>query len=61
MFGTVDFGKFFLGFGAVGICEHAFAEASPTCAAGSLYGKPVTAMPHIRGRDGHRLRPAGRR
>ena len=27
VFGTVDFGKFFLGFGAVGICEHAFAEA----------------------------------
>jgi acyl-CoA dehydrogenase len=48
LFGTVDFGKFFLGFGAVGICEHAFAEADAHVRHRVLYGKPVTAMPHLR-------------
>jgi acyl-CoA dehydrogenase len=47
LFGTVDFGKFFLGFGAVGICEHAFAEAIKHMRRRVLYGKPITAMPHI--------------
>jgi acyl-CoA dehydrogenase len=47
-FGTVDFGKFFLGFGAVGICERAFAEAFRHLRNRVLYGKPVTDMPHIR-------------
>ncbi|HEY3244513.1 MAG TPA: acyl-CoA dehydrogenase [Phycisphaerae bacterium] len=46
--GTVNFGKFFLGFGAVGICEHAFAEAIVYLRQRVLYGKPVTEMPHIR-------------
>jgi acyl-CoA dehydrogenase len=46
--GTVNFGKFFLGFGAVGICEHAFAEAVAHLRRRVLYGKPVTDMPHIR-------------
>jgi acyl-CoA dehydrogenase len=46
--GTVNFGKFFLGFGAVGICEHAFAEAFVHMRGRVLYGKPVTEMPHIR-------------
>lgn len=46
--GTVNFGKFFLGFGAVGICEHAFAEAFRHMRGRILYGKPVTDMPHIR-------------
>jgi acyl-CoA dehydrogenase len=46
--GTVNFGKFFLGFGAVGICEHAFAEAAAHMRRRILFGKPVTAMPHIR-------------
>jgi acyl-CoA dehydrogenase len=45
---TVNFGKFFLGFGAVGICEHAFAEAYAHMRGRVLYGKPVTQMPHIR-------------
>ncbi|MCI0461392.1 MAG: acyl-CoA/acyl-ACP dehydrogenase, partial [Gemmataceae bacterium] len=49
IFGTVDFGKFFLGFGSVGICEHAFAEAIAHLRRRILYGKPVTDMPHIRG------------
>jgi acyl-CoA dehydrogenase len=48
LFGTVDFGKFFLGFGAVGICEHAFAEAEAHMRRRVLYGKPATAMPHLR-------------
>jgi acyl-CoA dehydrogenase len=47
-FGAVDFGKLFLGFGAVGICERAFAEAIGHLSRRLLYGKPVTDMPHIR-------------
>jgi acyl-CoA dehydrogenase len=47
-FGTVDFGKYFLGFGSVGICERAFAEAFAHLRKRILYGKSVTAMPHIR-------------
>ncbi len=45
---TVTLGKFLLGFGAVGICEHAFAEALDHLRQRVLYGKPVTDMPHIR-------------
>lgn len=48
MFHTVDFGKFFLGFGAIGICEHAFAEALDHLRGRTLYGAPVTDLPHIR-------------
>jgi acyl-CoA dehydrogenase len=48
VFGTVNFGKFFLGFGAIGICEHAFAEAFIHMRHRVLFGKPVTEMPHIR-------------
>lgn len=48
VFATVNFGKFFLGFGAVGICEHAFAEASAHLRHRILYGKPVGEMPHLR-------------
>jgi len=44
---TVNFGKFFLGFGAVGICEHALVEALAHMRRRILFGKPVTAMPHI--------------
>ncbi len=47
-FATVDFGKFFLGFGSVGICEHAFVEAMAHLRARTLYGKPVIALPHLR-------------
>ncbi len=45
---TVNFGKFLLGFGAVGICSHAFAEAFVHMRRRVLYGKPVMEMPHIR-------------
>jgi acyl-CoA dehydrogenase len=48
VFNTVNFGKFFLGFGAVGICEHALFEAHSHLTRRVLYGKPVIALPHIR-------------
>lgn len=48
VFGTVDFGKFLLGFGAVGICGHAWAEAMAHVRGRVLYGKPPDAMTHIR-------------
>lgn len=50
VFGTVTLGKFFLGFGSIGICEHAFDEALVHMRKRILYGKPVTAMPHLRSR-----------
>ena len=46
--GTVNLGKFFLGFGAIGICEHAMEEAIAHLSSRILYGKPVNEMPHIR-------------
>jgi acyl-CoA dehydrogenase len=45
--GTVTLGKFFLGFGSIGICERAFEEAIAHLAHRVLYGKPVIDMPHI--------------
>ena len=48
VFGTVTLGKFFLGFGSIGICEHALAEAASHLSRRVLYGKPVIQMPHIR-------------
>jgi len=45
--GTVTLGKFFLGFGSIGICERAFEEALAHLARRVLYGKPVIDMPHI--------------
>jgi acyl-CoA dehydrogenase len=47
-FGTIGLGKFFLGFGAIGIAEHAFDEAWRHVNTRRLYGKPVVQMPHIR-------------
>jgi acyl-CoA dehydrogenase len=46
--GTVTLGKFFLGFGSIGICEHALAEATAHLSGRILYGKPAIEMPHIR-------------
>ena len=46
--GTVTLGKFFLGFGSIGICEHAFEEAADHLRGRTLYGKSVIEMPHIR-------------
>ena len=46
--GTATLGKFFLGFGSVGICERAFEEAIAHLKRKLLYGKPILEMPHIR-------------
>jgi acyl-CoA dehydrogenase len=46
--GTINFGKYFLGLGSVGMCEHAFAEALVHMRGRVLYCKPITEMPHIR-------------
>ena len=45
--GTVSLGKFFLGFGSIGICERAFEEAITHLTRRVLYGKRVIDMPHI--------------
>ncbi|MCP3904035.1 MAG: acyl-CoA/acyl-ACP dehydrogenase [Planctomycetes bacterium] len=47
VFGTVTLGKFFLGFGSIGICEHAFQEAMTHLRTRVLYGSPAIDMPHI--------------
>lgn len=48
VFGTVNLGKYFLGFGSVGICEHAMTEAYAHVSTRILFGKPVFEMPHIK-------------
>lgn len=48
IFGTVTLGKFLLGFGSIGICEHAMEEAVAHLSSRILYQKPVAEMPHIR-------------
>ena len=48
VFGTVTLGKFFLGFGSIGICEHALEEAVTHLGNRILYRKPALDMPHIR-------------
>src|SRR5687767_8645351 len=53
VFATVNLGKFFLGFGSIGMCEHAFEEARAHTHGRILYGKPVAAMPHIRSATAH--------
>jgi acyl-CoA dehydrogenase len=45
--GTVTLGKFFLGFGSIGICERSFHETITHLTNRILYGKPVIDMPHI--------------
>ncbi|MDB5289540.1 MAG: acyl-CoA dehydrogenase, partial [Phycisphaerales bacterium] len=51
--GTVTLGKFFLGFGSIGICEHALEEAVTHLNGRVLYGRPVIEMPHIRSKASH--------
>ncbi len=46
--GTVTLGKFFLGFGSIGICQHALREARDHLRARMLYGRPAIEMTHIR-------------
>jgi acyl-CoA dehydrogenase len=48
VFGAVTLGRFFLGFGSVGICEHAMREATMHLAGRVLYCQPAIALPHIR-------------
>jgi acyl-CoA dehydrogenase len=48
VFGTVTLGKFFLSFGAIGICEHALQEAAAHLGGRLLYGRPAIEMPHLR-------------
>ncbi len=48
IFGTVTLGKFCLGFGSIGICEHAFEEAIVHLSRRMLYGAPAINLPHIR-------------
>src|SRR5579859_1596485 len=48
VFAAITLGKFLLGFGAIGICEHAFEEGAEHLRKRVLYGKPVIEMPHIR-------------
>lgn len=45
--GTVALGKFFLGFGSIGICERALEETVGHLTSRTLYGKPVIEMAHI--------------
>lgn len=47
VFGTVTLGKFFLGFGSIGICERAFHDAFAHARGRVLYGKPAAEMPHL--------------
>jgi len=47
VFGTITLGKFFLGFGSIGICEHAYEESVAHLRTRRLYGKPVIEMRHI--------------
>ncbi len=53
VFGTVTLGKFFLGFGAIGICERAFHEALAHARGRTLYGKPAADLPHLRSAFAH--------
>ena len=45
---TVNIGKFNLGFGSIGISEHAFWEAITHADSRVLYGMRVTDFPHVR-------------
>ncbi|MCK8678308.1 acyl-CoA dehydrogenase family protein [Streptomyces lichenis] len=45
---TVNVGKFNLCTASIGICEHAMYEAVTHAANRVLYGRPVTAFPHVR-------------
>ncbi len=48
VFGAISLGKFFLGFGAIGICERAYGEAAAHLRDRILYGQPAIQIPHIR-------------
>jgi acyl-CoA dehydrogenase len=48
VFGTIALGKFLLGFGQIGICEHALEEATTYLHNRILYGKPAIEMTHLK-------------
>lgn len=48
MLNTINICKFNLGFGAIGLCEHAFFEAIDHAANRNVYGKFVTDFPHVK-------------
>lgn len=48
MLNTINFCKFNLGFGAIGLCEHAFFEAIDHAANRNVYGKYVTDFPQVK-------------
>jgi acyl-CoA dehydrogenase len=48
VFGTITLGKFFLGFGQIGICEHALEEATAHLNTRILFGRPAIQMTHLR-------------
>ncbi len=48
MLNTINICKFNLGFGAIGLCEHAFFEAIDHAANRNVYGKYVTDFPHVK-------------
>ena len=47
MLNTINVCKFNLGFGAIGLCEHAFYEAIDHAANRNVYGNYVTDFPHV--------------
>ena len=48
MLNTINVCKFNLGFGAIGLCTHAFFEAIDHAAHRNVYGKFVTDFPHVK-------------
>tara|TARA_R110001592_G_scaffold65716_1_gene201695 strand:- start:5620 stop:7329 length:1710 start_codon:yes stop_codon:yes gene_type:complete len=48
MLNTINVCKFNLGFGAIGLCEHAFYEAIDHAANRNVYGSYVTDFPHVK-------------
>ncbi|MCW7554430.1 acyl-CoA/acyl-ACP dehydrogenase [Endozoicomonas gorgoniicola] len=48
MLNTINVCKFNLGFGAIGLCEHAFFEAIDHAATRNVYSQYVTDFPHVK-------------
>jgi acyl-CoA dehydrogenase len=48
MLNTINYCKFNLGFGSIGLCTHAFFEAINHAANRTLYGKQVTDFPQVK-------------
>jgi acyl-CoA dehydrogenase len=48
MLNTINYCKFNLGFGSIGLCTHAFYESINHAAGRSLYGKQVTDFPQVK-------------